>query len=106
MAVVSQPFDRGARIPAPGKVDPSLKEWWVENPWDIASQGHNLSSYERKRIFLNVADPQGGRNFVEISALTGADNDGDGRAVVAGDFRKNGQQDLLVRKISGGSVHL
>jgi hypothetical protein len=104
MAVVAQPFDRGAKIPAPGKVDPSLKEWWVENPWDIAAQGKNLSSYERNRAFLNVADPKGGRTFLEISTLTGADSDGDGRCSVAGDFRNNGQQDLLVRQISGGSI--
>ncbi len=106
MAVVSQPYDRGAKVAAPGDVDASLKEWWVENPWDIVSQGHNLSSYERKRVFLNVRDPRGGRNFLEISTLTGADNDGDGRSVVGADFRKNGQQDLIVRQISGGSVHL
>jgi hypothetical protein len=106
MAVVSQPYDRGARIAAPGDVDPSLKEWWVENPWDIVTKGHNLSSYERNRVYLNVADGKGGRNFLEISTLTGADDDGDGRCVVGADFRNNGQQDLIVRQISGGSVHL
>ena len=67
---MSQPFKRGASIPAPGEVDSSLGEFWVNNPWDIVSQGHNLSAYERKRAFLNLR----GRDFVDISFVTGADN--------------------------------
>jgi hypothetical protein len=105
MAVVSQPFDRGACIPAPGKLDSSLGEFWVENPFDIVNKGHNLSAFERKRMFLNV--PHGrGRNFLEVSYLSGADNDGDGRCVVAGDFRNTGQMDLVVRQVSGGPLRL
>jgi hypothetical protein len=103
---VSQPFDRGAKCPAPGQCDSSLKEWWTSNPWQIIREGHNLSCYERKRAFLNVRGPDGDRNFLEVSYLTGADNDGDGRAVVAGDFRHNGQLDLLLRQTGGGSVLL
>ncbi len=106
MAVVSQPYDRGAKVQQPGKLDKSLGEFWVENPWDIVSQGHNLSAYERKRTFLNVRDPQGGRNFLDISYLTGADGDGDGRSVVAGDFRNIGKLDLILRQTSGGPVLL
>jgi len=74
----------------------------VGNPWDIVGQGHNLSAYERKRTFLNVRDPQGGRNFLDISYLTGADGDGDGRSVVAGDFRNVGKLDLILRQTGGG----
>jgi hypothetical protein len=74
----------------------------VDNPWDIIRHGHNLSCFERKRAYLNV---QGGA-FVDISYLTGADNDGDGRSVVAGDFRNNGQLDLVVRQAGGGSLLL
>jgi hypothetical protein len=94
---VSQPFDRKAKIPLPGKIDHKLKEWWVQNPWDIVSEGRNLSAYERKRTYLNVR----GDNFLDVSYLSGADNDGDGRAVVAGDFRNNGQLDLVVRQVGG-----
>jgi hypothetical protein len=99
---VSQPFNRGASVPAPGVVDRSLGEFWVTNPWDIVDQGHNLSAYERKRAFLNVR----GQSFLDISYLTGADIDGDGRSVVAGDFRNDGRLDLVVRQVGGGPVLL
>jgi hypothetical protein len=99
---VSQPFQRGASIPLPGSIDSSLGEFWVSNPWDIVSQGHNLSAYERKRAFLNVR----GRDFVDVSFLTGADSDGDGRSVIAGDFRNDGRLDLLVRQVGGGPALL
>ncbi len=99
---MSQPWNRTACCPLPGKLDSSLKEFWSENPFDIVRQGHNLSAYERKRTFLNVR----GRDFLDISALTGADSDGDGRCVVAGDFRNNGQLDLVLRQTGGGPVLL
>lgn len=103
---MSQPYDRGAQVPAPGVLDPTVNEIWVSNPWDIVLHGHNLSSFERNRVYLNVKDARGGRNFLEISALTQADSDGDGRSVVAGDFRNNGQLDLIVRQVGGGPVLL
>jgi hypothetical protein len=81
-------------------VDKNLEEFWVSNPWDIVSQGHNLSAFERSRCFLNVR----GQDFLDISYLSGADNDGDGRSVAAGDFRNNGRIDVVVRKIGGGRV--
>src|SRR5438067_6886818 len=106
MAVVSQPYNRGAKVPTPGKLDDSLGEFWVENPWDIIQKGHNLSAYERNRVFLNVPDRDGGRNFLDVSHLSGADSDGDGRCVVPGDFRNNVRLDLLVRQVGGGPVLL
>src|SRR5262249_54569679 len=89
-------------VPMPAQLDSTLGEFWVNNPWDIIRHGHNLSSYERKRCYLNVR----GQNFLDISFLTGADNDGDGRCVVAADFRNDGRMDLLVRQNSGGAVLL
>jgi hypothetical protein len=74
----------------------------VGNPWEIIAHGHNLSAFERKRAFLNVK----GQDFLEISHLTGADNDGDGRAVVAADFRNIGMLDLITRNVGGGSLLL
>jgi hypothetical protein len=97
---VSQPSDRAACCKAPGTVDKNLGEFWVENPWDIVGQGHNLSAFERKRTFLNVR----GQDFLDISFLTGADGDGDGRSVVAGDFRNVGRMDLVVRQVGGGPL--
>jgi hypothetical protein len=89
-------------VPLPGRLDPSVGEFWVENPWHIVAKGHNLSAFERNRAYLNVR----GRDFVEVSHLTGADSDGDGRAVVAADFRGTGQLDLLVRQAGGGPLLL
>src|SRR5262249_35587574 len=48
----------------------------------------------------------GGKDFLDISFLSGADSDGDGRSVVAGDFRNIGRPDLMVRQIGGGPVLL
>ena len=91
-----------AICPAPVKPDERLKDWWVENPWLIAAKGKSLSGYERNRVFLNAR----GTEFFEISGLTGADSDGDGRAVVAADINGDGQEDLLVRQAGGGTFLL
>jgi hypothetical protein len=99
---VSQPGNRGCRIEAPGKLDKDLGEFWSVNPWQIAADGHNLSAFERDRVFLNV----GGKAFLEISYLTGADNEGDGRGVVAADFFNTGRLDLLLRQVGGGPLVL
>lgn len=98
---MSHPFDRGATIPQPGEIDEDLNEFWVDSPWKI-QQSHNLSAFERNRTFLNVE----GEHFVEISYLTGTDSDGDGRSVVAADFRNNGQLDLVIRQVGGGALLL
>jgi hypothetical protein len=45
-----------------------------------------------------------GQNFLDISHLTGADSDGDGRAVVAADLRNVGMLDLIVRQAGGGPL--
>ena len=91
---MSQPFDRSATCEQPGEIDPKLGEFWVKDPFQINFE-NNLSSYERNRAFLNI----GGRDFLEISRLTGADSDGDGRAAVAADLRGTGQLDLIVRRV-------
>jgi hypothetical protein len=104
VAVVSQPFDRKAKVPLPAKLDANLGEFWVESPWEIVKEGHNLSAYERKRIFLNVRRSDGARDFLDISFLTGADGTGDGRSAVAADFRNIGRLDLVLRQSGGGPV--
>jgi enediyne biosynthesis protein E4 len=102
LAVVSQPCNRSAAVPQPGELDESLHEFWVGNTWQIPAFGFNLSAYERDRTFLNVK----GEDFLEISHLTGADNDGDGRAVVAADFHNSGKLDLIVRQAGGSPLLL
>ena len=97
---MSQPYDRGAHIPQPGRLDPALNEFWVDNPFEIAPKGYNLSAYERKRTFLNVR----GRDFVDISFLTGTDGDADGRAVAVGDFSNTGRLDIVLRQAGGGPL--
>ena len=92
---MSQPSDRSAAIRTPGQIDSSLNEFWVSNPWDIVKEGHNLSAFERSRTWLNLR----GQGFLDVSYLSGADDDGDGRCVVAGDFRNNGRLDVVVRKV-------
>lgn len=97
---MSQPCNRSATVPPPGELDRSLGEFWVNNPWQIVARGHNLSAFERNRVFLNLQ----GKSFLDISHLTGADSDGDGRAVVAADFRNTGMLDLVVRQAGGGPL--
>jgi len=97
---VSQPCNRNCNIEQPGALDEKLSEFWVGNPWEIVQHGHNLSAFERNRIYLNV----GGREFLDVSHLSGADSDGDGRGVVAADFRNTGMLDLIVRQVGGGSL--
>lgn len=97
---MSQPSDRTCELATPGKVDEKLNEFWVGNPWQIVRGGHNLSAYERNRVYLNA----GGRAFLDASHLSGADSDGDGRSVVAADFRNTGMPDLLVRQVGGGAL--
>jgi len=99
---VSQPCDRNCKVEQPGSLDAKLGEFWVGNPWGIVTEGHNLSAFERNRAFLNV----NGQDFVDVSHLTGADSDGDGRAVVAADFRNVGMPDLIVRQAGGGPLLL
>ena len=98
---MSQPFDRGCEVPAPAELDESLDEFWSGNAFNI-SMSHNLSGYERNRTYLNVA----GKNFVEVSFVSGTDTDGDGRCVVPLDFNNDGRQDLIVRQVGGGPLKL
>ena len=81
--------------------DKDLGEFWEEDPWQISSE-HNLSCYERNRAFLNVR----GHNFLDISYLTHADSDGDGRCAVAADLNHDGLPELIVRQAGGGPLRV
>lgn len=99
---MSQPCNRNCEIEQPGSLDNKLGEFWVGNPWKIIREGHNLSAFERNRMYFNVA----GREFLDVSHISGTDSDGDGRSVAAADFRNTGMADLLVRQAGGGALLL
>jgi hypothetical protein len=101
-AAVAQPLDRSVALAAPGPVDSSVGEFWIGNPWLFHGAKKNLSAYERNRVFMN----HDGKRFFDVSFLSHADSDGDGRSVAAADFNNDGMVDLIVRQIGGGSVML
>ena len=98
---MSQPFDRSCKIPEPGKPNEDLGEFWEESPWTISSS-KNLSAYERNRVYMN----HNGKNFFDISYITGADSDGDGRCAVAADLNNDGLNEIIVRQVGGGPLHI
>ena len=98
---MSQPFDRSCKIPEPGKPNEVLGEFWEESPWTISSS-KNLSAYERNRVYMN----HNGKNFFDISYITGADSDGDGRCAVAADLNNDGLNEIIVRQVGGGPLNI
>lgn len=96
MAVVSQPCDTNCNLSQPGEIDDELNEFWVGDPWMIFRE-HNLSCFERNRLFMNV----GGRKFLDASVVSGADDDGDARASIAVDVNHDGMLELVVRQAGG-----
>lgn len=98
---MTQPFDRGAMCKAPGNPDEALGEFWEDDPWEIAFK-HNLSAYERNRMYLNLD----GNGFIDISEVTSADVDGDSRSAVALDYDSDGNMDLLLRQTGGDPLVL
>lgn len=99
---MAQPYDRTADVPAVGELDRAAGQFWVGNPWQIVSQQHNLSAFERNRTFLNL----GAARFADISFHSGMDSDGDGRSAFEADLDGNGMQDLVVRQAGGGPLRL
>ena len=96
---MSRPEDGNVSLPAPGRVDASLGEFWIGDPWTIFAE-ENLSCFERNRLFLG----SGRGAFFDVSRVSGADDDGDGRSVVAADLDHDGRVDLLVRQVGGGPL--
>jgi len=98
---VSQPFDRSCKIPQPGELDETIGEFWEDSPWTISST-QNLSAYERNRAYLN----HDGKNFFDVSHITGSDSDGDGRCAVAADLNNDGMNEIIVRQVGGGPLKI
>ncbi|MDG1894389.1 MAG: CRTAC1 family protein [Fuerstiella sp.] len=95
-------MNRTCELPELGEVDNDAGEFWVANPFMLPSEGHNLSAYERNRMYLNV----GGREFIDASRFSSADIDADSRSVVTADFDRDGRTDLLVGSVGGGPLRL
>ena len=100
---MSRPEERNKEctVDQPGALDNELNEFWAGNPWRIF-ESENLSSYERNRMYLNVQ----GKNFLEVSHLSGADIDSDSRAVLATDTDNDGKLDLVLRQAGGGPLRI
>jgi hypothetical protein len=101
-AVVAQPLNSRCCIKPLGKIDTAAGEFWVENPFLLASTGLNLSAFERSRLFLNVQ----GKAFIDASYLSAADIDSDSRSVMVADFDGDGRPDILVGTVGGGPLRL
>ncbi|MCH2400323.1 MAG: VCBS repeat-containing protein, partial [Pirellulales bacterium] len=99
---MTQPFNRLSVIEPQGDLDVEAGELWVSNPWELMSEGVNLSAYERNRLFFNHE----GREFIDLSYQSGADIDSDSRSAIAADFDRDGDLDLLVASVGGGPLRL
>ena len=89
-------------LPELGKVDREAGEFWVDNAFNIIRNGHNLSAFERNRVYMNLQ----GKSFIDVSFASNADIDSDSRAVIAADFNSDGAPDLLVGSDGGGPLRL
>jgi len=98
-------MDRGSLLPALGKLDHEAGEFWVENPFLMPKRGDNLSAFERNRLFLNTTQ-HGSPSFLDASFASAADLDSDSRSVIAADFDRDGDLDLLVGSVGGGPLRL
>ena len=99
---MTQPFNRLSVIEPQGDLDVEAGELWVSNPWELMSEGVNLSAYERNRLFFNYE----GREFIDLSYQSAADIDSDSRSAIAADFDRDGDLDLLVASVGGGPLRL
>ena len=59
---------------------------------DDAHHRHSFSGKERNHLFLNT----GGKQFTDISMISGLDNIGDGRGFVLLDYDRDGWQDIAL----------
>jgi len=64
----------------------------------IFQDGLSFSGFERDRLWINQG-PGSEQFFADLSDVSGADSDGDGRAVLAHDFDDDGDVDLFVHSI-------
>ena len=85
-----------------GEIDQKSGEFWVENPFEMLSGKHNFSAYEANKLLLNRPN----RPFVDLSFESTTNIDSDSRSVIAADFDRDGDLDLLVGSVGGGALRL
>lgn len=99
---MTQPLDLTLSIAPKGDIDTDAGEFWVENPFTMPDKRHNLSAYERNKVYINHQ----GKKFIDLSFESGADIDSDSRSVVVADFNRDNAPDLLVANVGGGPLRL
>jgi hypothetical protein len=99
---VARPSRRLVSSDAAGSCDEGRGEFWISDPWKVGQTKRNLSAYEPNQVFLNMGELR----FANISYLTTADADGDGRGVAVADVTGDLQPDLLVRQSGGGPLRV
>ena len=72
--------------------DSNEAEAWSDENEAISNLRHPFSGSERNRLFLNRA----GKQFLDVSGLSGVDSPADGRVSVWWDYDRDGRQDLAV----------
>ncbi len=98
-AVVRLDPEQGATVKGDAAFEASSRrsaEDLAKNDWGRKS----LSGHERNRLFLS----QGGRQFTDLSLLSGADHKGDGRAVALLDHDRDGWLDMAVANTNKPSL--
>lgn len=81
-------------------MDEANGEFWIGNPFLFSNTNENLSAFERNGVFLNT----GARDFLDMSFISGSDNQGDSRTVIGTDIDQDGMPELLIRQAGGGAL--
>lgn len=98
-AVVRLDPDQGSAVKSDAAFEAANRrsaEELARNDWGRKS----LSGHERNRLFLS----HGGRQFSDLSLLSGADHKGDGRAVALLDHDRDGWTDMAVANTNKPSL--
>jgi hypothetical protein len=100
--VVSRPFHRDAEVAAAGSLDTGRSEPFLRNIFETFNGRHNLSAFERNRVYLATAPGQ----FLCVTHPSGAGSTADCRSVAVGDYNNDGRADLFVRGPGGQPLAL
>ena len=72
----------------------------------VLQQGLSFSGFERDHLFMNSSSGPGAVSFSEVSAVGGADNETDGRAVLVEDLDDDGDDDLVITTLQRRRFHV